>query len=169
MLLHDCANKNALEIELLILGPKVLYQAAIEGRDRMRQAVLGIAEAISCGSGISEMLQNEACQSIIAALGVGVQLDPDIPLNLQSLRCGRLIVGTDQSPAGCQIQGEVLRFLLTYMRQVLESGCVYVLDPVLEIGWDQGEFENQVLRPDKRQIRVVTPAEALDTTLGDLS
>jgi DNA gyrase subunit B len=158
MRLHDCVRKDASETELLIVGEGPLYEAAKEGRDRLTQAVLVIDKTIACGDDAWDALSNDSCQSIIAALGVGIA---DKPLDMERLRYGRVIVVTDQSEEGLRIRNEVLRFLDTYSRPVLEEGHIFLPEP----GVTPEEFEIQVLNAETRHLKAVKPGETREPTI----
>jgi len=147
------------------VGSTPLYEAAKIGRDRFTQAILPIEQTFVLNQDVIEVLVDEQCQSLIAVLGVGVQLREQFSnesesvgqmFNIEKLRYEKIIIVTEQDEAGIRLRNELKRFFLTYMRPLVSAGHLVVLEEQLRHGFTQEEFYENVLSIGTRQLKIVS-------------
>ncbi len=127
--LVDCVEKG-LESEL-ILVEQASSDMAVQARNRMSQAILEIKpiELDIRRAEIPEVLSNKELQSIVAALGVGINVIPGMNmLRIESIRYGKVILALEPSA-----RNQVVEFLKRFMGPVLEGGFVYETDSAANV------------------------------------
>ena len=160
MNLHDCVSKDSSRTELLLLCTEGAYEAARIDRDRMTQAIMPISSSFVLQEGLIEVLDNDVCQSLIAAIGVGIVLRgtdefAEKLFDVAKLRYGKVIVVNQQAEPGRGASREVLRFFFRHMRPLIDGERLLALETPLEAKFTQNEFVERVLNPGTRTLKIV--------------
>ncbi len=138
--LKDCRSTNPEECELYIVEGDSAGGSAKEGRESRFQAILPIRGKIINveKARIDRVLKNTEVQSLITALGTGIQEDFDV----SKLRYHKVVLMADADVDGKHITTLLLTLLFRFMRGLIEHGHVYLSQPPLyKIKWQRAEPE----------------------------
>ena len=79
-----------------------------------------------------KVFENEEIRNIYTALGVTIGTEEDSKaLNLEKLRYHKIVIMCDADVDGSHISTLILTFFFRYMRELIESGYVYIATPPL--------------------------------------
>ncbi len=138
--LIDCSSREPSECELFVVEGDSAGGSARQARDPRTQAILPIRGKILNveKSRLDKVLQNAEVQSLISAMGTGVQEDFD----REKVRYGKLVLMADADVDGQHIRTLLLTLLFRYMRPLIEQGHVYLGQPPLfKIKWSKAPAE----------------------------